>query len=80
MDQLKEGLNTLDILTLLREYPVTMRCLFIANSNLLTADAIQDMFFIHFSASGSNERQKEEEITMFWITFLQDVQSNFAQF
>jgi len=70
LDSLKEGLEVLDVLSLLQKNPRTLRQLFFACQQTLTADAVQDLFAVEFSPSGSNSREKEEELIMFWVTFL----------
>ncbi|XP_019862007.1 PREDICTED: G2/M phase-specific E3 ubiquitin-protein ligase-like [Amphimedon queenslandica] len=75
LDEIKAGLDTLGILALLQNYPVKMRALFIAYQYQLTCDIMQDIFRISFSIKGSNDREKEEEVALFWVNLLQDVQN-----
>ena len=70
LDSIREGLEVLDVLSLLQRNPHTLRQLFIAYQQTLTADSLQDLFAVQFSPNGSNSREKEEELIMFWVTFL----------
>ena len=55
---------------LLQKNPCTLRQLFIAYQQTLTAAAMQDLFAVEVSPSGSNFHEKEEELIMFWVTIL----------
>ena len=74
LDDLKQGLSELGIISLLQKYPITLRPLFVATYDVLTADFIQDIFKPMYSLSGSNQREKEEETVMYWINFLQEIE------
>lgn len=69
-----KGLGELGVLDLLRKHPVSMRPLFVASHDVLTADCLQDLFKPDYSPSGSNQREKEEELIMYWINFLQETE------
>lgn len=75
LDELKIGLETLGVLELLQRHPTTMRSLFVAYHFHLTSDIVQDLFKTSFSPEGSNNRNKEEEVAMFWVYMLQEVES-----
>ena len=79
LDEMKVGLETLGVLELMQKHPIKMRSLFVAYHYHLTSDMMQDMFYLNFSANGSNIRKKEEEVAMLWVYLLQDVESEFAQ-
>lgn len=68
------GLQTVGILTLLREHPTAMRPLFVAYHLQLTYEAMQELFTISFSVQGSNNREKEEVI-MYFMNLLHDINS-----
>lgn len=53
-----------------------MRPLFIAYQYHLSADIMQYLFHVYLSPTGSNLRQREEEISLYWINFLQKIESN----
>jgi len=74
LDDIKAGLETLGVLKLLQQHPLTMRSLFVDTHDVLTADILQDLFTVEFSLRGSNERDKEEEVILHWITFLQEIE------
>ena len=79
LDDLAKGLGELGILSLLRKHPVTMRALFVATHDILTAEIVQDLFKPDYSPSGSNQREREEEIIMYWINFLQEIEGKFSE-
>ena len=74
LDELKQGLGELGIVSLLQKYLITLRPLFVATYDILTADIVQDLFKPCYSPSGSNQREKEEEVIMYWINFLQEIE------
>ena len=76
LDEIKESLQTLNVLELLQTNPVTMRSLFVAHQQCLTADIVQDLFVPVLSPEGGNKWELEEEALMFWVNFLQEVQGN----
>lgn len=51
-----------------------MRALFVAAHDILTAEMLQDLFKPDYSPSGSNQREHEEELIMFWINLLQEIE------
>lgn len=52
LDDMKEGLQTLNVLQLFQEYPVISRPLLIASEENLTAQKFQELFSIDFSPNG----------------------------
>ena len=76
LDEIAIGMEKLGVLFLLQKNPVKMRSIFIAYQFHLSADIMQDLFLIHFSPAGSNSRQKEEEVSLYWVNFLQDIEGN----
>ena len=74
LDDLQKGLAELGILNLLRQNPVTVRALFVATHDVLTAEMVQDLFKPDYSPSGSNQREHEEELIMYWINLLQEIE------
>ena len=74
MDDFIEGLKTLDILTLMKNYPNEMKPLFLPEKRELSSSTLEDIFSVEFSLQGSNQRQVEEEVYMFWLSFLKDVE------
>ena len=75
LDQLADGLKTLDIFDLLRSNPNKMRQLFVnENPDSLTADKMLDMFLSNLSPLGSNRRESEEAVVMKWVNYLQMIE------
>ena len=76
LDQLLQGLETLGVLPLIRSNPCMMRPLFTGTGQeqKLTAELLFDLFSPQFSSVGSNRREQEEKIVMFWDNYLQMVQ------
>ena len=75
LDQLADGLKTLDIFDLLRSNPNKMRQLFVnENPDSLTADKMLDMFLSNLSPLGSNRRESEEAVVMNWVNYLQMIE------
>ena len=79
LDDLQNGLGELGVLNLLRQNAITMRALFVATHDVLTADIVQDLFKPFYSPTGSNRREHEEEVIMFWISFLQEIEGQFRE-
>lgn len=52
LNDMKEGLQTLNVLRLLQENPVIARPLLIASEEKLTAQKFQELFSIDFSPNG----------------------------
>ena len=70
LDQLVKGLETLDILSLLREHPNAAHPLFIhSDGPPLTSGDVFDMFYPLPSLPGSNAREREEEQLIKWLKF-----------
>ena len=71
LDDLVNGLKSLDVLSLVRENPVLARQLFVKGiQECLTADTLYDMFTADLSPPMSNGRDKEEAQLMNWSDFL----------
>ena len=75
LDEIKDGLQALDFLSLLKNYPTATRQLFVAVKCCLTADSLQDLFIVSsFSPEGSNVREVEEKTYIYFINFLQELE------
>ena len=62
------------VLHLVRSYPITMRKLFVhseAEAHILTPDEMCDLFDPVLSPEGSNDREIEERVVMFWMQFIE---------
>ena len=73
LDQVVSGLQTLDVLSLLRESPTVTRPLLVFSPMTLSAEDIFDMFKPLLSPPGSNARELEEDRLMKWMHFLECV-------
>ena len=51
-----------------------MKPLFLPEKRELSSSTLEDIFSVEFSLQGSNQRQVEEEVYMFWLSFLKDVE------
>ena len=71
LDDIAEGLESLEVLSLIRRNPLIMKLLIIHAKSSLTCSVLQDLFTVEFSHKGSNQR---EETYMYWVNFLQDVE------
>ena len=79
IDQLKEGLRTLGVLSLLEKYPHHFRPLLQSTTKpLLTASQMMALFKPQWSLPGSNQREKEELIILNWTTYLDETQGTVA--
>ena len=74
IEQMLQGLETLEFGSLLRRYPHLFRQIFKPDIQPITADFIQDFFEVKYSPVGSNKRHVEENIIMHWITYLHDIE------
>ena len=75
LDQLVQGLETLGILSLLRNHPTSARPLLThSDARPLTAGDVFDMFQPQLSPPGSNAREREEDQLIKWLNFLEQVE------
>ena len=74
LDQLVEGLQTLNFNCLMKNYPTLLK----QPLQLLSANFIQDFFEVVYSDVGSNDRKREENIIINWITYLRDSEGKFC--
>lgn len=79
LDDLVDGLKSLEILSLVRNNPQVARQLFVKGTpKPLTADSIYDMFTPVLSPQMSNLREKEEAQLLNWSNFLGFVEGTFT--
>ena len=71
LDQLIEGLKVLGIFDMIKAYPHTVYSLLQSQPEPMTATCMIDLFQPRFSEQGSNKREKEEEMMMYWIQMLE---------
>ena len=76
LSQLKEGLGLCKILQLIEHFPQVMKRLFVLDTKSLpkSADLI-DLFEIRYSADGSSDLLKEQDVAKNWMDFLEDVEN-----
>ena len=70
IDQMIEGLNTLGIYDLIKANPRIMHKLFISQPEPITSDFMLNLFQTRFSPEGSNRREDEEQVVMYWVHFI----------
>lgn len=74
MTQFLEGLQTLDVATLIKQHPSIMRQVFTSNTLPVTARDLTNLLVPVYSPVGSNAREEEEAIMLNWNYYLQDIQ------
>ena len=74
LEQLKRGLQTAQLATLMDNHAHLFKELFLHSHKPITADFIQDMFVADYSNRGSNNRVKEEAIMINWVSYLQELE------
>ena len=75
LDQMLCGLDsTLNCLQLIRDHPVHFRPHFIYSNKRLSADDLLQLFPPQFSLEGSNHREEEERIFMYWADFMYHIE------
>lgn len=72
LEQLKEGLTTLDVLGLMRRYPLVMEEAFCSKESEVKASDIDNLFLPVFDDPGSNKYACQELMIMHWRDYLQD--------
>ena len=74
LDQLKEGLGTLNLLSTMQSHPLKFLPLLTAANQLeLTADAVISLFIVEtWSPEGSNDREAEEAVIFNWENYIRE--------
>ena len=70
IDQIIDGLNTLGIYDLIKANPHTMHKLLVSRPEPISSDFMLNLFQTRFSLEGSNRREDEEQVVMYWVHFL----------
>ena len=71
LDQLKEGLRTLKLLSTMETHASKFLPLFIATDQVFTADALLALFKVKvWSPDGSNDREAEEAVIFNWENYM----------
>ena len=75
LDQLCDGLSTMNVLQLLRQNASVVRPLLLERKPTnLTADVMINMFETKLSLEGSNMKESEELAAMKWISYFQMIE------
>lgn len=73
LEELKEGLRSLDLLSRIQEYPERFREIFTSESvEAIDAATVEVLFKIAYDESGSNQRPDQERAIVFWRDYLLD--------
>ena len=71
LDQLKEGLVELDVLSLFVRHRESFRSLLVASGrSSLSPQALLDLFEVCWSLIGSNQRETEESVIFGWTEYV----------
>lgn len=70
LDQMRQGLGTLDILALMRKNPRLMQQAFCAREKPLRASDVNDLFTPRMDEPGSNRYPRQELALMHWRDYL----------
>ncbi|XP_078792879.1 G2/M phase-specific E3 ubiquitin-protein ligase-like isoform X1 [Oryzias latipes] len=76
IERFKDGLNCLDFLTALQQYPAVMAPLLCHVDKRLSALDIENLFKPDLSEAGSNKRNQEERTISFWADYLLDCEES----
>ena len=74
IDQIVDGLKTLGVYELVQSNPRAMQKLFLSRPVPLTSDYILGLFDTCFSLEGTNRREYEEQIMMYWVQFVEIIE------
>lgn len=80
LEQLKRGLNTLHLLTLMEEFPQKFMSIFNPSDAPLSSEQLEDMLKVNYTEEGSNQRTTEERIVLHFFNFLRDVKEGIGCF
>jgi len=70
----EEGLQTLGVLTALREYRATFKPLFCRTDQPLTAELMKQIFRPECSLAGSSKRAVENAVYCYFLDYLQSIE------
>ena len=77
IDQMVDGLSALGVLDMIRANPRAMRKLLVNRRPIVNADYLLNLFKPRLSAPGSNKREEEEQLVMYWVHFIEMIGGNF---
>lgn len=76
LDQLKKGLEHLNVLDLLLRHRTLVRPLFVAaGKEKLTSSRMLTLFRVDWSPHGSNQREVEEAVILGWTEYVNELES-----
>ena len=78
LDQLCEGFKTMGVLQLIKDNKIMYPLLLARKPLPMTADLMIKMFATKFSPEGSNVREKEEDVAMKWIQYVQTIEGEYV--
>lgn len=70
IDQMIDGLHSLGIYDLVKANPHTMHKLLVSRPEPITSDFMLNLLQTRFSPDGSNGREDEEQVVMYWVHFI----------
>ena len=74
VQQFENGLNALEVGSLIKHYPEELKEIFVHNPQTVTASILDQIFIPQFSPPGSNAREKEEAIILNWKDFIYEAE------
>ena len=80
IEQFKDGLKTLGVLSLLKGNPLLFRPYFCHRSKPLTAIEVDRIFTPDFSEDSCRRREREELVIMHWRDYLQECEGTLKAF
>ncbi len=80
LDQIKDGLRSLEILDLMAQHPTLMRPLFLESGKpKLSAESFLQIFNILWSPVGSNRREQEEAVIYGWTEYVHEIEGEIVK-
>lgn len=77
IDQIADGLTALGVLEMMRANPQAMRKLFL-HRPVLNADYLLNLFKPRLSAPGTNRREDEEQLIIYWVNFIEMIEGKIS--
>ena len=71
IDQIVDGFKCVGVDELIKSNPQSFRNLFITQPEPVTAELLLKLFTTNFSLEGSNSREDEELVMLYWVNFLE---------
>lgn len=74
LEQLRKGLNTLNFLTLIGEFPKKFMSIFAPSDVPLSSEQLEDTLKIKYAEKGSNQRTTVGRIVLHFFNFLHNIE------